>query len=337
MASADPLIDPAITESGLSSAVASPSSNNNEEAAAAAAAAAVEALAASRYGGSLGDNLVHEDAAHNGGPEPESEAVSRLSQQPPETPPETQHTQQAPPIRAQPAPAAVPATFVQHYNPAAHAHLALYLAALHGSRITADNLSGTFAPPLHHEKLLDWWKVQLTTSAVFLLIRPPQAVVNGNSSGYGNNYQSQPQPPNPPHYAQHPLQQSKISGQDLVGVIMLQSHPSETSPHVATIELLLVNLHYRQLGGERQLLETVEQQAVLEGRTLLVSPHCPRVLTPIYANKQTAETESDSSIANMFKDLGFTEAGRIPGMINRPLTGERRAQSIFYKDLSSRS
>ncbi|EPE03313.1 gcn5-related n-acetyltransferase [Ophiostoma piceae UAMH 11346] len=311
MATADPLIDPAITESDLSSVVASPSPNNNEEAAAAAAAAAVDALAASQYGGSLGDDLIHEDTTLNGGPEPESEAVSRLSQLPQETP----QTQQPPPIRAQPAPAAVPAAFVQHYNPAAHSHLALYLAALHGSRITADNLSGTFAPPLHHEKLLDWWKVQLTTSAVFLLIRPPQAVVNGNSSGYGNNYQSQPQSPNPSHYSQYPLQQAKISGQDLVGVIMLQSHPSETSPHVATIELLLVNLHYRQLGGERQLLETVEQQAVLEGRTLL----------------------SDSSMANMYKDLGFTEAGRIPGMINRPLTGEKRAQSIFYKDLSSRS
>lgn len=331
MASADPLIDPAITESELSSVAPSVSPDNAHEAAAVAVAAAAGALAASQYT-NLGDHLIH-DPTHNGSEGPESDAVSHLSHE------ESQHVHNvehqdhqdqhdhlqsqhhahhSPSIRAQPPPPA-PTAYVQHYNPAAHSHLALYLAALHGSRITADNLSGTFAPPLHHEKLLDWWKVQLTTAAVFLLIRPPQAIVNGSASGYGSNYQSQPQVHSSVPYTPFMPQQTKISGQDLVGVIMLRSHPSETSPHVATIELLLVNLHYRQLGGERQLLETVEQQAVLEGRTVL-----------------TAETESDSSMAVMYKDLGFTEAGRIPNMINRPLTGEKRAQSIFYKELPSR-
>lgn len=188
----------------------------------------------------------------------------------------------------------MPPATVHQYAPAAHGHLVLYLAALHGARITADNLSGSFAPPLNHEKLLDWWRVRLTTSAVFLLLRPPTL----------------PTPLTPPI-------PTKVTGPDLVGVIMLRSHPAETSPHVASVELLLVNLQYRQRGGERQLLQTVEQQAVLEGRTLL-----------------TAEAESQSTTAAMFAELGFTEAGRIPGMVQRPATGEKRAQSIFYKDLT---
>ncbi|CAK7562553.1 MAG: hypothetical protein SEPTF4163_000401 [Sporothrix epigloea] len=193
--------------------------------------------------------------------------------------------------------AAAPAECIQQYNPAAHGHLVLYLAALHGSRITADNLSGSFVPPLKHDKLLGWWRTRLTTSAVFLLLRSPKDGAD-------------------PTIKAEPGAAPKVQGPDLAGVIMLRSHPAETSPHVATIDLLLVNLQYRQLGGERQLLETVERQALREGRTLL-----------------TAETETNSSMASTYKSLGFTEAGQIPGMILRPATGEKRALSIFYKDL----
>ncbi|CAK7223386.1 hypothetical protein SBRCBS47491_005190 [Sporothrix bragantina] len=199
------------------------------------------------------------------------------------------------------AAAATPMARVQQYNPVAHGHLVLYLAALHGSRITADNLAGSFAPPLNHEKLLDWWRVRLTTSAVFLLLRTPyESSTAPGGAGAGGAAAAA----------------KKVQGTDLVGVIMLRSHPAETSPHVATVDLLLVNLQYRQLGGERQLLQTVERQALREGRTLL-----------------TAEAESKSSMANMYTTLGFTEAGQIPGMVLRPATGEKRSLSIFYKDL----
>ncbi|CAK7218938.1 hypothetical protein SCUCBS95973_003652 [Sporothrix curviconia] len=201
------------------------------------------------------------------------------------------------------AAAATPMARVQQYSPVAHGHLALYLAALHGSRITADNLAGSFAPPLNHEKLLEWWRVRLTTSAVFLLLRTPYETTAATTTPTTTT----PVPVAPA---------KKVLGTDLVGVIMLRSHPAETSPHVATVDLLLVNLQYRQLGGERQLLQTVERQALREGRTLL-----------------TAEAESKSSMANMYMSLGFTEAGQIPGMVLRPTTGEKRPLSIFYKDL----
>ncbi|CAK7269622.1 hypothetical protein SEPCBS119000_003664 [Sporothrix epigloea] len=191
--------------------------------------------------------------------------------------------------------AAAPAATVHRYDPGAHGHLVLYLAALHGSRITADNLSGSFVPPLNHEKLLDWWRTKLTTSAVFLLLRKPSDEAAAAASAAAAK---------------------KIKGTDLAGVIVLSSHPAETSPHVAAVDLLLVNLPYRQLGGERMLLQTVEQKALLEGRTLL-----------------TAETESNSSMATTYKLLGFTEAGRVPGMVLRPASGEKRAMSIFYKTL----
>ncbi len=107
-------------------------------------------------------------------------------------------------------------------------------------------------PPLNHEKLLVWWRERLASAAVFLLLRRLGSSGSSGSSG------------------------AKPEGSDLVGVIMVRSHPAETSPHVAAIELLLVNMQYRELGGEQQLLATVEQQAVREGRTLLVGfpPFC---------------------------------------------------------------
>ncbi|EFX03268.1 gcn5-related n-acetyltransferase [Grosmannia clavigera kw1407] len=184
----------------------------------------------------------------------------------------------SPPLSSSSSPA------IQMFDSAVHGHLVLYLAALHGSCITHDGLSGSFSPPLHHEKLLAWWKVRLASSVVLLWLLPSDA--------------------------------AKPAASDLVGAVMLRSHPAETSHHVAAVELLLVNPRERQKGGERLLLAAVEQQAVAAGRTLL-----------------TAETDADSPAALTFAELGFVEAGRIPGFVVRP-SGEKRDQLVLYKNLA---
>ncbi|KLU81948.1 hypothetical protein MAPG_01028 [Magnaporthiopsis poae ATCC 64411] len=40
------------------------------------------------------------------------------------------------------------------FSAAQHSHLVPYLAALHGTCITQDHMTGAFLPPLNHEKLL---------------------------------------------------------------------------------------------------------------------------------------------------------------------------------------
>ncbi|ERS96794.1 uncharacterized protein SPSK_01224 [Sporothrix schenckii 1099-18] len=314
MAPSNSLVDPAITGSEASTAMHSPhphgaqdrdatedatssseaddalfvspaNASNSASAYAASAAASVAAAAAAAAANTPGVHHHVSTASPSASPAPAA-PLGGASASPRPSPAASAASHVASPDAA-----SIPAAHVQKYNPAVHSHLVLYLAALHGARITSDNLSGSFAPPLNHEKLLDWWRDRLTTSAVFLLLR--SSPVSSSSAA-----------------------PAKAAGPDLVGVIMLRSHPAETSPHVASVELLLVNLQYRQLGGERQLLQTVERQALLEGRTLL-----------------TAEAESKSNTASMYSALGFTEVGQIPGMVLRPSTGEKRAQSIFYKDL----
>lgn len=333
MASSNPLVDPSITDSEVSTAMHSPQPHGaqdgdaTEDAASSSEAEdaffvsqAIASNSASAYAASAAASVAAAAAAAAAHTPSAQHHVSSGSPAASLTPAASSVSPNATATAAAAAAAsaAIPAARVQKYNPAAHGHLVLYLAALHGARITADNLSGSFAPPLNHEKLLDWWRVRLATSAVFLLLRSSSfptstaAQMSQQSTAaaalVASAASSSPASP--------ALAATKVAGPDLVGVIMLRSHPAETSPHVASVELLLVNLQYRQLGGERQLLQTVERQALLEGRTLL-----------------TAEAESKSNTANMYSTLGFTEVGQIPGMVLRPTTGEKRAQSIFYKDL----
>ncbi|KAL1898569.1 hypothetical protein Sste5346_003473 [Sporothrix stenoceras] len=333
MASSHPLVDPSITGSEVSTAMHSPhpqgtqdadatedaASSTSDDAFFVSQAIASNSASASAYAASAAASVAAAAAAAAGNTPSNVHHHASASPAPAPAPASVHHAASPSPNigAAAPIPAAAR---VQKYNPALHSHLVLYLAALHGARITSENLSGSFAPPLNHEKLLDWWRVRLTTSAVFLLLRStpfPTSTATQMSqqstAAAALAASASAVPSSSPGGSPAP---AKVAGPDLVGVIMLRSHPAETSPHVALVELLLVNLQYRQLGGERQLLETVERQALLEGKTLL-----------------TAEAESKSNTAIMFSTLGFTEVGQVPGMVLRPSTGEKRALSIFYKDL----
>ncbi|OAA58093.1 gcn5-related n-acetyltransferase [Niveomyces insectorum RCEF 264] len=235
-----------------------------------------------------------------------------------------------PPPKSPPLPS-FPSLTVQRFAPARHAHLVLYLAALHAACITHDGLSGSFLPPLHHEKLLTWWKVRLAETAVFLLLDDEAEATAAAATATSAITAGAP----------------GRAGSHLVGAAMLRPHPAETSPHVAAVELLLVCPRHRRQQQPRQqqeqkqqqepwwdarpagaeagqiLLDCVAAHARAEGRTLL-----------------TAETEADSAAAALFLALGFTEAGRIPGFVlRRPGVtgggggGAKRDQLLLYKDL----
>lgn len=131
------------------------------------------------------------------------------------------------------------------FTPAAHAHLTPYVAALHASCITHDGLIATFLPPLHHEKLLAWWKERIAevaagTRVIVLLLE-----------------ESEPG--------------SRAKGTELVGVVMLGMPPSETGPFRGFVEKLLVNPKNRSRGFARMMLGALEGEAVRRGKTLLVS------------------------------------------------------------------
>ncbi len=141
----------------------------------------------------------------------------------------------------------LPTATHQVFSPAAHAHLIPYLAALHGSCITHDQMAGSFLPPLNHEKLLAWWKDEIAeanagTRVIVLLL------------------DGLPAPGDRP------------KGSDQVGTVMLRLHPEQTSPHFAFVESLLVSPRYRGRGGARYLITAVEAVALRLGMTLLVSP-----------------------------------------------------------------
>ena len=130
------------------------------------------------------------------------------------------------------------------FSSGAHAHLVPYLAALHGSCITQDQMVGTFLPPLNHEKLLAWWKVKIAE------------VQSGNRVILLLLDESDPG--------------SKAKGPELMGVIMLGMPPVETSAHCGILESLLISPKQRRKGGAKILVGAIEFEAKDRGRTLLV-------------------------------------------------------------------
>jgi GNAT superfamily N-acetyltransferase len=158
------------------------------------------------------------------------------------------------------------------FTPGQHTPLIPYLAAIHASCITHDRTIASFIPPLSHEKLLAYWKdriaeVSAGTRLLLLLVRADDSDP-ASSNGLLDH-----------HHHHHP---AVPKGTNLVGIVMLDMPPSETSSLRAVVEKLLVHPSYRARGGATALVDALEREAVKRGRTMLVSdfffpllPFCP--------------------------------------------------------------
>lgn len=196
------------------------------------------------------------------------------------------------------------------FTPGQHTPLIPYLAAIHASCITHDRTIASFIPPLSHEKLLAYWKdriaeVSAGTRLLLLLVRADDSDP-ASSNGLLDHHHH--------HHHHHP---AVPKGTNLVGIVMLDMPPSETSSFRAVVEKLLVHPSYRARGGATALVDALEREAVKRGRTML-----------------TLDTESGSLAESVFSKLGYTEVGRIPKYGLSP-SGEFKDVTFFYKSLET--
>jgi GNAT superfamily N-acetyltransferase len=133
---------------------------------------------------------------------------------------------------------------VRLFSPAEHANLIPYIAALHASCVSNDQVIATFLPPINHEKLLAWWKekiAEVNLGRRFICILLDES-----------------------------LPGSKPKGLELMGIVMLNMPSSETGPFRGFVEKLFVSSKYRRKGGARALMNNLEAEALKRGKPLLV-------------------------------------------------------------------
>lgn len=99
----------------------------------------------------------------------------------------------------------------------------------------------------------------------------------------------------------------------LAGTVMLDLGTPPNQPHRAELQKLLVHPDFRRRGIARALTERAEQAATRINRRLL-----------------TLDTPEGGGGEALFRDLGWTEAGRIPGYALDP-DGTPRATVFFHK------
>ena len=82
----------------------------------------------------------------------------------------------------------------------------------------------------------------------------------------------------------------------LVGTVMLEFASSPNQPHRAEVQKLLVHPDTRRRGVARALMARAEAEARRAGKTLL-----------------TLDTRAGDAAENLYRAMGWHEAGRIPG------------------------
>jgi ribosomal protein S18 acetylase RimI-like enzyme len=103
----------------------------------------------------------------------------------------------------------------------------------------------------------------------------------------------------------------------LDGTVQLQLAPQPNQPHRADVAKLLVHTRARRLGIARSLMLALEETARRHGRTLL-----------------TLDTLAGTPAERLYRSLGYTVIGQIPGYALLPGGGEPLPTSIIYKQLA---
>jgi ribosomal protein S18 acetylase RimI-like enzyme len=104
---------------------------------------------------------------------------------------------------------------------------------------------------------------------------------------------------------------------ELVGTVQVVYALPPNQPHRADIAKLLVHRKARRRGVAQQLMAQAEEEALAEGRTLLV-----------------LDTVTGDDAERLYERLGFTRVGVIPNYALYP-DGRPCATTVFYKDLTA--
>ena len=103
----------------------------------------------------------------------------------------------------------------------------------------------------------------------------------------------------------------------LSGTVRVQLDTPQNQPHRADIAKMLVHPDARRQGLARKLMLTAEQAAANAGRTLL-----------------TLDTLTGSAGERLYRGLGWTEVGAIPGY-SVDAAGRPESTTLFYKQLGN--
>jgi ribosomal protein S18 acetylase RimI-like enzyme len=104
---------------------------------------------------------------------------------------------------------------------------------------------------------------------------------------------------------------------ELVGTVQVVYALPPNQPHRADIAKLLVHRKARRRGVAQQLMAQAEEEALAQGRTLLV-----------------LDTVTGDDAERLYERLGFTRVGVIPNYALYP-DGRPCATTVFYKDLTA--
>lgn len=101
----------------------------------------------------------------------------------------------------------------------------------------------------------------------------------------------------------------------IAGTVQLHLCMKQNGTNRAEIAKMMVHPNYRQKGIARSLMQTAEERAKEEGRTLLI-----------------LDTVEGAPSNHLYKSLGFVQGGRIPDYAASPF-GELEATIIYYKQI----
>ncbi|KAJ6512605.1 acetyltransferase [Mycena sanguinolenta] len=174
------------------------------------------------------------------------------------------------------------------FDPSNEKHLALIpaFADIHIACIETDHTIATFTHPLKRDVIIDWWKERVCD------------VIDGN------------------RIIIMVLAEDAEGKQQLAGYVVLYRPLTETGPFRGGVEKLLVSPNFRRRGIARILMEKLEEQAKINGQTLLM-----------------LDTETGSPAEIVYPKLGYTKLGIIPNYGISPLDGSLIAGTFFWKQL----
>lgn len=128
------------------------------------------------------------------------------------------------------------------YSPSKHHKLLKQVMQIHMDCIEREDTVMTFMPPLDQRKMMSWWE--------------GQAEMMGANGSKTFLLQVEREPDNE---------------FTVLGYVILASKATETEPHHAGVEKMVVSPDHRRKGVARKLLTRLEETALSKGLTLLVS------------------------------------------------------------------